>query len=104
MRFREKLEDQIAMQTEAGREALQVYRRAIANLTGEQRVAKAFELTELTRQSMRAGLVERHPGATEEEIQEMYVDRLLGCHGLSLAEVRRMQAAQARSRGDVVES
>ena len=87
----EKREHQIAMETEAGREGLAVWRRVVKSMTGPQKVAKAFELTEMTRQIMRAGIRRQHPDAGESEIDEMYVDRLLQYHGTSLAEVRQRQ-------------
>ena len=91
----EKLEIQLAMETEAGREAIEVWYRVQKGLTGAQKVAKSFELTELTRQTMRAGLRKRYPDATETKIQEIYVDRLLSFHGTSVEEVRRKQKEQA---------
>ena len=91
----EKREHQIAMETEAGREGLAVWRRVVRSMTGPQKVAKAFELTEVTRQIMRAGIRRQHSDARESEIHEMYVDRLLQYHGTSLAEVRQKQKEQA---------
>jgi len=93
----EKLERRIAMSTEAGRETLALHDQVMRTLTGEQKVAKAFELTETTRQIMRSGLRHANPDASEAEQQEMYVDRLLHFHGTSLEEVRRKQE-QARSK------
>ncbi|MEM9586432.1 MAG: hypothetical protein AAGA03_04055 [Planctomycetota bacterium] len=94
----EKLEDRIASETEAGREALEVWRQVNRGMTGEQRLQKAFELTESTRQIMRAGLRARNPNASDEEIQAMYVDTLLGYHGTSLAEIRQKQADQQQQQ------
>ena len=91
----EKREHQIAMETESGREGLDVWRRVVGSMTGPQKVAKAFELTEMTRQIMREGIRQQHPNACESEIHEMYVDRLLQFHGTSLAEVRQKQREQA---------
>lgn len=88
----EKFERRIAMSTEAGREAVAVWDQLMRSMPGEKKVAKAFELTELTHQLMRAGIRRANPDATETEIHEMYVDRLLRYHGTSLAEVRRKQA------------
>ena len=53
---------------------------------------KAFELTEMARQTMKAGLRVQHPEASEQVIHEFYVDRLLGHHGLSLQKIRQLQA------------
>ena len=94
----EKREHQIAMETEAGREGLAVWRRVVTSMSGPQKVAKAFELTEMTRQIMHEGIRRQHPRANESEIHEMYVDRLLQYHGTSLAEVRQRQQEQAAAR------
>lgn len=94
----EKLEYQIAKSTAAGREALDVWERLMREMPPEKKLEKAFELTELTRQTMRAGIRDNYPEATEEEIQEMYVDRLLSYHGTSLAEIRKLQAEEIEYR------
>ncbi|MFO7901038.1 MAG: hypothetical protein R6U98_00120, partial [Pirellulaceae bacterium] len=65
--------------------ALAVWDQLMQSMPGEKKVAKAFELTELTHQLMRAGIRRTNPDATETEIHEMYVDRLLQYHGTSLA-------------------
>ena len=93
----EKFERQIAISTAAGREGLAVWQQVMESMPGERKVAKAFELTEMTRQFMRAGIREANPNASEAEIQEMVVDRLLHYHGTSLAEVRRQQE---KSKGE----
>ena len=92
------LEDRIAMQTEAGREMLRVRDRIRAGMTGPEKIAKSFELTELTRQTMRAGIRSRNPDADEDELQRLYVDAVLRCHGLSLAELDRMREEESRRR------
>ena len=93
--MKEKLETQIAMETAAGREGLDVWRETVSRMTGEQKIAKAFELTEMTREIMREGIRTNHPDATEKQIQRIYIDRLLSFHGLSLEEIRRRQAQPA---------
>lgn len=57
-------------------------------MTGAQKVAKAFERTEMSRQVMLAGIRASHPGASEAQIRELYVDRLLSYHGTSHALLR----------------
>lgn len=64
--------------------------------TGEQRIAKAFELTEMTRQTMRAGLREQNPDLNEDEFQRLYVNRLLSFHGFSLEKIEQMRKDDAR--------
>ena len=89
-------EADIARQTEAGREMLRVLNEVRRKQTGEQRIAKAFELTEMTRQTMRAGLRQQNPDLTEEEFQRLYVNRLLSFHGLSLEKIERMREDDTR--------
>ena len=86
-----KLEDRIAAETPSGREALQVWREVWAKMSGQQRIEKAFQLTAEVRQFMRAGLRQRNPSASDEEIQQIYVDHLLATHGTSLGEIRSKQ-------------
>ena len=85
------LEDRMAAETEGGREALRVWRDIWRNMTGEQRIAKAFQLTEEVRQVMQAGIRSRHPHASEDTIQHLYVNQLLAAHGTSLEEIRTKQ-------------
>jgi len=94
----EEHETQIARQSEAGREMLDVLHRVRGNMTGEQRLAKAFELTAATRQIMRDGIRASHPDWNAAEIQAEHVDRLLRVHGLSLAEVLKRQSAENEQR------
>lgn len=83
------LEDRIAAETEGGREARRVWRNIWRNMTGEQRIAKAFQLTEETREVMRAGI--RNPNASEDEIRHLYLNQLLAAHGTSLEELKNKQ-------------
>jgi hypothetical protein len=48
-------------------------------MSEEQRLAKALELSELSRSLLRAGLAERYPDATTEELHHRYLDRLERC-------------------------
>ena len=58
----------------------QLYLEALRRLTPEQRLLKAFELTELSRELLRAGLRQRFPEASEAELQRIYLERLERCH------------------------
>lgn len=58
----------------------QVYLQALRRLTPEQRLLKAFELTELSRELFRAGLRRRFPEADDAELQRIYLERLEKCH------------------------
>jgi len=49
-------------------------------MTPEQRLAKAFELSEFTRELFLHGLRQRFPGLSEEEFRELALRRLAKCH------------------------
>ena len=87
----EEREVTLARETEAGREALEVLRRVRANLSGEQRLAKSFELTETTRQLMRVGIIAANPDLDEKQVHHLYVDRLLSQHGFSIRLIQELQ-------------
>jgi len=57
----------------------QIYLEALRRLTPEQRLLKAFELTDLSRELFRAGLRQRFPEAGEAELQRIYLERLARC-------------------------
>ena len=97
----EDLEYKIARSTAAGRESLAVLKRARSRLTDEQRLNKSFELTELTRQLMRAGMRADHPEWSERELQKRFVDRILGYHGLSLERIEELRQESRKSTGSI---
>jgi hypothetical protein len=49
-------------------------------MTPEQRLAKAFELSEMTKQLFRQGLRERFPDLDDEAFHRLFLDRLAKCH------------------------
>ena len=49
-------------------------------MTPDERLLKAFELTEMARDLFREGLRQRFPDKSEEEIHRIYLDRLDKCH------------------------
>lgn len=57
-----------------------IYLQALRRMTPEQRLAKAFELTDMTRELFRSGLRQRFPRMPEEEFQRLYLSRLDKCH------------------------
>jgi len=52
----------------------------LRNMTPEQRLAKAFDLSEMTRALFRQGLKERHPELSESELHLLYLKRLEKCY------------------------
>lgn len=49
-------------------------------LTPAQRLEKAFELTEFSRQLMKDGIRNQHPNASPEQLHHIYLARLKKCH------------------------
>jgi hypothetical protein len=56
-----------------------IYIETLRRMTPEQRLAKAFELSDMTRDALRAGLAQRYPDATSEELTGMVIERLERC-------------------------
>ena len=49
-------------------------------MTEEQRLLKAFELSDFIRQLFKAGLKERFPQKTDAELHHLFLKRLDKCH------------------------
>ena len=56
-----------------------MYDGILRRMTAEQKLRKVFELTEFSRALMKSGLRERHPDLSEEDLQALYVRRLVEC-------------------------
>ena len=56
------------------------YLEVLLRMTPEQRIDKAFELSEMTRQLFRQGLRERFPDLPEDQFHALYLERLALCH------------------------
>ncbi len=56
------------------------YLEMLRSMTPEERMMKAFELTEMTRQLLRDGLRASFPQATDEEIHRRYLEQLRKSH------------------------
>jgi hypothetical protein len=57
----------------------ELYLEVLRRMTPAQRLAKAFELTELSRQFFRAGLAQRHPHLAPDELHALYLEQLAAC-------------------------
>jgi hypothetical protein len=58
----------------------QRYLEVLRSMTPEQRLRKAFELSEFARALFLRGLRHRFPEASEDEIKRIYLQRLMKCH------------------------
>lgn len=57
-----------------------IYIETLRRMTPEQRLLKAFGLTEFANELFRAGLRRRFPNATAEELEAIFRKRLEKCH------------------------
>jgi hypothetical protein len=56
------------------------YIRMMRKMSPEDRLRKAFELTELTKDLFMAGLRHRFPDLPDKEIKKIYLKRIDKCH------------------------
>jgi len=56
------------------------YIRILRRMTSEQRLLKAFELTDLGRRLFMDGLRRRHPRLAGQQLRALYLERLSLCH------------------------
>ncbi len=57
-----------------------LYIQILRQMTPQQRLLKAFELSEFARSLFLHGLRQRFPTLTEEEIKKKYLERIAKCH------------------------
>jgi len=57
-----------------------MYIQMLRRMTPEQRLLKAFDLSEFARQLFAQGLRKRFPHLTEEEFRKLHLARLEKCH------------------------
>jgi hypothetical protein len=57
----------------------QLYLQTLRGMTPEQRLMKAFELSELSHELLLAGIRQRYPDAGPDEVQRIYLERLSAC-------------------------
>ena len=55
----------------------QIYLQTLSRMTPEQRLMKAFELSELTKRLFLHGLRKRFPEKTKEEITKIYIENII---------------------------
>jgi hypothetical protein len=57
-----------------------IYIETLRRMTPEQRLLKAFELSEFSKSLFVHGLRQRFPDLTEEEFRKLLLERLSKCH------------------------
>ena len=58
----------------------QRYIEILRSMTPEQRLQKAFEMSDFVKALFKQGLRERFPDLSEAEFHQLYLDRLEKCH------------------------
>lgn len=58
----------------------QQYIDALRAMTPQQRLAQAFELSDLTRRLLVTGLRQRHPDLSDDEVRQLATQRIAECH------------------------
>ena len=58
----------------------QAYLEALSRMTAEQKLDKVVELSRFANGLFLAGLRERFPTASEDELRQLYLERLRLCH------------------------
>ena len=58
----------------------EAYLEVLRRMTPEQRLRKAFELSDYTKALFKAGLRNRFPELSEEELHRVFLERLAECH------------------------
>ena len=57
-----------------------LYIEVLRQMTPQQRLQKAFELSELAKSLFNHGLRQRFPSLAEDEIKKIYLERIAICH------------------------
>jgi len=57
-----------------------IYLQILKRMSPEEKLFKAFELSELAKQLFIHGLHKRFPHLTEEEVKKIYLERIEKCH------------------------
>jgi hypothetical protein len=56
-----------------------VYIETLRRMTPEQRLSKAFELSDMTHDALRVAVADRNPGAGQGDLQTLYLERPERC-------------------------
>jgi hypothetical protein len=57
-----------------------IYRQILKAMTPQDKLLKAFELSDLANAAFRAGLRGRHPDMPEDELDKLYLEKRKQCH------------------------
>lgn len=59
------------------------YLEVLSRMSPQERLSKAFELSEMTKSLFRQGLRERFPDLPEDQFHALFLERLAKCHNSS---------------------
>lgn len=68
----------MARPADTSRDAWRAHVEVLRDMTGPERVAKAFELSEAARATSEAGIRHRHPDWSEQQVHEALMELLIG--------------------------
>ena len=58
----------------------QRYYEILRSMSPQEKLLKSFELTEMVNAANRAGLRDRNPGLSEQELEQLFLERQKACH------------------------
>ena len=58
----------------------QRYHQILKAMTPQDRLMRSFELSDLADEAFRAGLADKYPNLTDDELQELFLEKRLRCH------------------------
>ena len=58
----------------------QRYQEILRGMSPQEKLEKSFELTELANSAHKAGLKNRYPSLTDEELEQLYLEKRKTCH------------------------
>jgi hypothetical protein len=56
------------------------YYQILRGMSPQERLEKAFELSDLANDAFRAGLKNRYPDLSTDEFEQLYLEKLRACH------------------------
>ncbi len=57
-----------------------LYNEILRKMTPEQKLLKAFELSDFSKDLFIYGLKKRHPNLNDDEVKKLYLERVENCH------------------------
>jgi hypothetical protein len=58
----------------------QRYHNILKVMTPQEKLEKSFDLTDFSNAAFKAGLRNRYPDLTDDELEQLYLEKLRSCH------------------------